>query len=75
VFFLIILRVNILSLTFVFYLTKIVYVTQRNEFVTQMIVNVAMLTRLDKNVSKNINVNNFFVGKKCQYFFIGEKCQ
>lgn len=42
--------------------------THKNEFVTEMIVvNVVMLTGLDKNVRKisffNINVSNFFLNK------------
>lgn len=48
--------------------------THKNEFVTEMIVNVVMLTGLDKNVRKisffNINVSNFFLNKNVSNFFI-----
>ena len=51
---------------------KIVYVTQKNEFVTEMIVNVVIPTRLDKNVSKilflNINISNFLLVENVNIF-------
>jgi len=46
------------------------------EFVIEMIVNVSMLTRLDKDVNKisflNINASNFLLNEKCQYFLLEE---
>jgi len=48
--------------------------TQRDEFVTEMIVSVTILTRLTENVSKipflDVNVNNFLLKEKCQYFLL-----
>ena len=61
--------------------------TQQDEFVTGMVVNVIMLTRLDKNVNKipflDVNVNNFLLNKNVNIFLleenvkkkIGPKCQ
>ena len=45
---------------------KITYVTHKDNFVTEMIVNVTIMSRLDENV------NNFLLEKK-SIFFIGEK--
>ena len=46
--------------------------TQRHEFVTEMIGNVTIFTRLDENVNKilflDVNVTNFSLDEKCQYF-------
>ena len=53
---------------------KIVYVAQRDEFVTKMIVNVVMLTRLDKNVSNipffDVNVSNFLLDENVNIFLL-----
>ena len=47
--------------------------TQSDEFITEMIVNVVMLTRLDENVSKiqflDINVSNFLSDKNVIIFY------
>ena len=44
---------------------KVVYVAQKNKFVTKLISNVIMLIRLDENVSKksflDLNVNKIFM--------------
>ena len=51
---------------------------QKDEFVTELIADTVMLTRLDKNVSKilflDINVNNFLLDENINIFFIGGKC-
>ena len=48
--------------------------TQENKFVTEIIVNVVMLTRLDKNVNKiiflNVTINNFLLDRKMSIFSI-----
>ena len=55
---------------------KIVYVTQMNEFVTEIITNEAMLTRLYKNVNKisflDVNVNNFLLHENVNIFLLEE---
>jgi len=55
---------------------KVAYVTQRDEFVTKLITNVAMLTRLNENVSKmqflDVNVNNILLDKNVDIFFLEE---
>ena len=47
--------------------------TQNDEFITEMIVNVTMLTRLDKNVSKilfwDININHFLLDENINIFY------
>ena len=55
---------------------KVAYVAQRKKFVTKLIVNVAMLTRLDGNVSKklflDINVSKNFMDQIVNNFLLEE---
>ena len=48
--------------------------TQKDEFFTEIIINVIMLIRLDKNVTKilflDVNVNNFFLDKNVNIFLL-----
>ena len=58
---------------------KVVYVTQRNKFVTKLIVNVVMLNKLDENVSKksflDVNVSKNFMDQIVSNFFLRGNCQ
>jgi len=51
---------------------KIVYVAQKDEFITELIANVVIPTRLDKNVNKilflNINISNFLLVENVNIF-------
>jgi len=51
-------------------------VAQKNECVSEMIANVVMLTRLDKNVSKipflDVNVSNFLLDENVNIFLLEE---
>jgi len=48
-------------------------VIHRDEFVTKLIVNMVMLNRLNKNISKltllDLNVSNFLLNKNVSIFF------
>jgi len=51
-------------------------VTQKDKFVIEMIVNVIMLIKLDKNISKisffDVNVNNFLLDENVNNFLLEE---
>ena len=53
-------------------LIKIAYVTQKDEFVTEM-VNVIMLTRLNENIRKmqflDVNITNFLLDENVNIFY------
>ena len=57
---------------------KVAYVAYRNKFVTKLIPNVVMLTRLNENVNKklflDINVSKNFMDQIVSNFFLEKNC-